>query len=261
MSDLPAVQKPERTPLKMGERGFDFDFDGAWRFAQGLIAGGMAPKGVENPGAVVGLIEAGRELGLPPMYALANLTFTNGRLGIMGDAAKALVRRSGLLEPGTDFDEVYSGEEGRPSWTCEVFARRRGMADRVSRSFSIQDAIRAGLVDLRNGKVMSRKGRDWIDYGPWSTYTKRMLMYRATGFLIRDYFADAIGGAVVAEELRDYPNEPPRVIGARAETPPAEPDPLLPSSAPEPPAADVEIDPDTGDVIPDDVGRQGELIA
>lgn len=215
------VIKHPRAPMVMGKQGFEFDFDSAWRFARGLIEGGMVPKGIVNPGAVVGLIEAGKELGLAPMYALANLTFTNGRLGIMGDAAKALIRSKGGLEPGTDFTEEYTGEEYTPEWKCTVTAHRRGSSAPVSRSFSIADAIKAKLIRLDGTKVSSRKGSEWIDYGPWSTYTKRMLMYRAFGFLARDYFSDYLGGAVLAEELRDYPTQDREVV------PPSEPDPLL----------------------------------
>ena len=208
--------------MLMGERGFDFDFESVQRFAMGLIQGGMVPKGITSPGAVVGLIEAGKELGLPPMYALANLTFTNGRLGIMGDAAKALIRRSGALEPGTDFTETYSGDPYTPTWTCIVTAHRKGQPAPFSRSFSIGNAIAAKLVRLEGRQIKSRKGSDWIDYGPWSTYTDRMLMYRALGFLGRDFFSDILAGATLTEELRDYAAEP-----ARDAAPPSDPDPLL----------------------------------
>ena len=255
-TDAPVVVTP-KVALKMGERGFDFDFDSAWRFAQGLIAGGMVPKGITNPGAVVGLIEAGRELGLPAMYALANLTFTNGRLGIMGDAAKALIRRAGVLEPGTDFTETYSGKEGTAEWACTVSAHRKGQPAPFSRTFSIADGIKAALVKIDGTKIKSRKGQDWIDYGPWSTYTARMLMYRAAGFLCRDYFSDVLGGCVVAEELADYPPPIERDVSAAAALPETAADPLFAKAE-----RIVEIDPDTGEVIPDHVGRdaQGELL-
>jgi hypothetical protein len=222
-----AVIRHPRTAMAMGERGFDFTLDGAIRFAQGLIDSGMVPKGITGPGAVVGLIEAGKELGLAPMYALANLTFTNGRLGIMGDAAKALIRRSAALKPGTDFAEIYEGEEFTPAWKCTVTAHRDGQPEPFARSFSIADAITAKLVRLDSGKVLSRSREGYDERGPWSTYTKRMLMYRALGFLARDYFSDVIGGAVIAEELRDYPKQDDDGSSA----PPPEPDPLLAAGA------------------------------
>lgn len=238
------IAKP-RVPMVMGARGFDFDFDSAWRFARGLIDGGMVPYGVKSPGAVVGLIEAGKELGLQPMYALANLTFTNGRLGIMGDAAKALIRRSGVLKAGTDFAEVYSGEEFTPTWKCTVSAHREGQPEPFSRSFSIADAITAKLVRLDGKRAQSKTRDGWGDQGPWSTYTARMLMYRALGFLVRDYFSDVLGGATLAEELRDYPQEP-----AVRVAPPSDPDPLLETAVR--PSDDTVIDAEVVDDVAQD---------
>jgi hypothetical protein len=275
--NLPVVAPPaiERKALVLGKDGFEFDFDGAWRFAQGLIAGRMVPKGIDNPGAVIGLIQAGRELGLPTMFALSNLTFTNGRLGVMGDAAKAIVRKAGVLEPGTDFTERYTGEPYTPEWTCFVGAHRKGMKEPFERDFSIADAIGAGLIQLRDGRVFSRKGSDWITYGPWSTYTRRMLMYRAIGFLFRDYFSDVLGGAALAEELRDIPEDVRPVVResttvAGAPLPPApeaspDADPLLADATviditaePEPPAANPAP---AGDAVPDPSAdiEQGQL--
>lgn len=217
----------KRADVAMGSRGLALDnLDAAIRFADGLVKAGMVPKGVSHPGAVVGLIEAGKELGLAPMYALSNLTFTNGRLGIMGDAAKALIRGNGMLEPGTDFTEEYVGEEMTPEWTCTVIAQRKGMQKPFARSFSMREAIAARLVKLENGRALSRTRDGWGDHGPWSAYTKRMLMYRALGFLVRDYFSDVLGGAVLTEELRDYPTTDAVTVVA-----PTEPDPLLADAA------------------------------
>jgi hypothetical protein len=218
-----------KADVSMGARGLALDnLDAAIRFADGLVKAGMVPKGVNHAGAVVGLIEAGKELGLAPMYALSNLTFTNGRLGIMGDAAKALIRGAGALEPGTDFEEEFSGDPFTPGWTCTVRAHRKGIAKPFESSFSIAEAIAAGLIRLHEGRVQTFKRGDGGGWGfhsaPWSNYTKRMLMYRALGFLVRDRFSDILGGAVLTEELRDYPQN----ATAEAEVvPPAEPDPLL----------------------------------
>lgn len=215
-------ERSERANVALGKQGLEFDLDSMIRFANGLVDAGMVPKGVSKPGAVVGLIEAGRELGLAPMYALSNLTFTNGRLGIMGDAAKALVRARGVLKPGTDFEETYEGAENTPSWTCRVTAWRDGQPKPYESTFSLQEAINAKLVRIFNGAVQASTRDGWGDNGPWARYTKRMLMYRALGFLCRDRFSDILGGAVLQEELRDYPT-----ADVRVDTPPAEPDPLL----------------------------------
>jgi hypothetical protein len=232
----PTAVALRKSDVAMGERGFALDnLDAAIRFADGLVKAGMVPKGVQHPGAVVGLIEAGKELGLAPMYALSNLTFTNGRLGIMGDAAKALIRARGALKPGTDFEDVYAGEPFTASWTCTVTAHRDGQAKPFESSFSIAEAVTAGLIRLKDAKVETFK-RDggWGDHSaPWTKYTKRMLMYRALGFLVRDRFSDILGGAVLTEELRDYHNAEVAI------EPPAEPDPLLADAQPSEPLPDV----------------------
>jgi hypothetical protein len=221
----PAAVVTTKRTMMLGRGGFDFDFESAQRFAKALIDGGMVPKGINSPGAVLGMMQAGKELGLPPMYALSNLTFTNGRLGIMGDAAKALIRNSGELKPGTDFEETYTGEEFTAGWKCTVTAHRNGQPKPFEASFSLADAQRAKLIQLKDGRVMTYK-RDggWGDHSaPWSTYTKRLMKYRALGFLVRDHFSDIIGGLVTAEELRDYPVD---VSGVHV-APPAGPDSLL----------------------------------
>lgn len=217
-----AIVRRAKPQIVLGHGGFEFTLDKAREFGEWIINEGMAPKGVTTPGGVVALMQAGREIGLPPMYALSNMTFTNGRIGIMGDAAKALIRARKMLKPGTDFDVTYTGEEFTLDWTCTVTAWRVDAGAPVSRSFSLREAVAAGLARLDGRKVQAKgKGDNWNSYGPWSTYTKRMLMYRALGFLCRDEFSDVLGGAVLMEELRDYPAE------KRRGEPPAGDDPLL----------------------------------
>lgn len=219
---IAAIVRRPKPQIVLGHGGFDFTLDAAFRFADELINANMVPNGVKDRGAVVGIMQAGREIGLPPMYALSNMTFTNGRIGIMGDAAKALIRARKFLKPDTDFADVYTGEEFTPSWTCTVTAHRIDAPEPISRSFSLADAIKANLARLDGKKVQAKgKGDNWNSYGPWATYTKRMLMYRALGFLCRDEFSDVLGGCVLLEELRDYPPE------KRRGEPPAGPDPLL----------------------------------
>ena len=94
----------------------------------------------------------------------------------------ALVRGSGLLE--------YIKEEPTDAG-CTCTVKRRG-EDEVCRSFSMEDAKRAGLA----GKQ-----------GPWAQYPKRMLQMRARSWALRDVFPDVLKGVYIAEEARDMPTE------------------------------------------------------
>lgn len=215
MSDEKAIERREARPqVTIGARGIELrDLDQAVRFAEGVVRGGMAPKGMQA-GGVVALIQAGQELGLPPMHALSKLTFVNGRLGIMGDASLALVRQAGILAEGTDVRAEWKGEgEG---YGCTVSAKRAGASEWASRTFTVRDAKRAKL---------------WGKSGPWSDYPDDMLYWRAWGRLAKAEFSDVLLGIAPAEEVRDYgsspaPGEPPRDV-----TPPKGPDPLLEAAA------------------------------
>jgi len=171
-----------------------------YRFAVAVVKSGLAPKG-DTPEGVMVKVQAGAELGLSPLRSLSYLTAINGRVGIMGDASKALVRASGVLDG--DIIIVVAGEGDHRAATAT--AKRKGH-EAVARSFSVADAKRAGL---------------WGKAGPWKDYPDRMLGYRAWGFLARDEFSDVLLGLHTAEELVDFPAEPVE------RTAPAEPDPLF----------------------------------
>lgn len=237
MSQAPVPRKLSEVVPQAGPRGLQLqNLDEMIRFASGLIQAGMAPKGLTaQPGAVVALIQAGAEIGLPPMWSLSNLTFVNGRLGIMGDAALALIRSRGLLEPRTDFRVEYTGAEMTPEWTCVVTAQRAGHPP-ASRKFSLADAVRAGL-----GRFTEAAGWKASKGGPWDSYPQRMLYYRALGFLTRDEFSDVLYGLVLTEELRDYP--PVRGESAVPASARGQADPLLIEAAQDAPGLTIEAEP------------------
>jgi hypothetical protein len=160
----------------------------AFRFANAIVASGFAPRGMEKPEAVLVAIQLGAELGLTPMAALQNTAVINGRPAIYGDAALALVRASGLLE---SFSEEEVGEAGKDSFGIKVTATRRD-GSKGSETFTVGDAKAAKL---------------WGKSGPWTDYPRRMLKFRARGFVLRDVFGDVLKGLRTAEEVRDYPEE------------------------------------------------------
>jgi hypothetical protein len=156
----------------------------AMRFAELLSKSSIVPKDYQgSPGNILIAIQWGMEIGLQPLQALQNIAAINGRPCLWGDAMLALVRGSGLLE---SIQEDVSDQEA----TCTV--KRKGATEPVSRTFTIDDAKKAGLL----GKQ-----------GPWQQYPKRMMQMRARSWALRDEFTDVLKGIASAEEQSDVHEE------------------------------------------------------
>ena len=182
-----ATLKPAQTaPVLTGARQIGLtpqSIDEALRMAEIMSRASIVPKDYQgNPGNILVAIQWGAEIGLPPLQAMQNLAVINGRPALWGDAVIALVRGSGLLE--TIHEDITADVA-----TCTV--KRKGEPP-ASRSFSVEDAKRAGLY----GKQ-----------GPWQQYPKRMLQMRARAWALRDVFPDVLRGVHVAEEAQDLPAE------------------------------------------------------
>lgn len=187
------IVQQKKSPIGFGAQGVQLaSLEEAYRFANAICASGFAPKGMEKPEAVLVAIQLGAEIGLTPMAALQNTAVINGRPAIYGDAALALVRSSGLLE---SYKEEEIGEAGSDAHGYRVTAVRKGNQAAVE-TFTVADAKRAKLY----GKA-----------GPWSDYPKRMLRFRARGYVLRDLFGDILKGLRTVEEARDIPSEPVNV--------------------------------------------------
>jgi hypothetical protein len=153
----------------------------AWRLAGALASSGMTPKayGADQNKVMVGMM-AGAEVGLTPFTALQSIAVIGNNPSLWGDGALALVQASGLLE---DMEETDDGNAA----TCRL--NRAGRATPIVRSFSMEDAKKAGLA----GKA-----------GPWTQYPARMRQMRARAFAMRDGFADVLKGLSIVEEARDF---------------------------------------------------------
>lgn len=224
--------------MTVGEKGIEIkNLEDLGRFARYVVESGLAPKG-DTVATVVVKIQAGAELGFTPMRSLTALTAINGRIGIGGDAAKAVIRFRRALKQGTDFEETIVGAGDQQK--AVVRAWRAGVDRPTEYEFSVADAKAARL---------------WGKQGPWSEHPKRMLKYRALGFLCRDVFSDVLMGMYITEELRDFP-QPTRVERqVHNAPPPVASDPLLDALTPPPPTeaeAAPEDPPDPEPPSPDD---------
>lgn len=235
-SNVPAL----RAPVAMADRGISLrSMDDLGRWCQTVAKSGLAPRGLDTPEKVAVAVQTGMEAGLTPMAALRSVVVINGLPSWKGEAALALIRNAGICSrpPTVGVRGEGDGREGY------VTFQRSDMAAPVEVTFSVTDAKRAKL---------------WGKSGPWTDYAEDMLTWRAVGRASKRYFGDVLMGLSIAEEVQDYPADAHGA--ARVEAAPTEPDPLLDDPRSEAPAEEaVEIDPDTGEVIPDHVG-QGTLI-
>lgn len=156
-----------------------------YRLAKSVVMGNMQPKSFGNGETAICAcfvaMMAGAEMGLPPMMAIQNIAVINGKPGIYGPAALALVEASGKLD---DIDEHVEGTgDARQAVVTVCRFKRKARTFR----FSVADAKKAGL---------------WDKAGPWKQYPDRMLLARARGFALRDVFPDVLlGAAHTIEEL------------------------------------------------------------
>ena len=179
MENLPAVQVKTFgiTPQSI---------DGAIKLAKIFAASGLMPKALNSPEAVFVAMQMGAEIGLSPMASVQNISVINGRPGIFGDAALAVVRASGLLE---EFREWSEGTRKAPDWTYFCRIKRQGF-DATTGSYSWAEACEAGQDRADN-------------LSPWKKWTNRMMQFKARNFPMRDQFADILKGIRTIEENVD----------------------------------------------------------
>ena len=158
----------------------------AMQMAEMLSGSQMVPNSYKGkPQDTPVAMMMGSELGLNPIKALQNIAVINGKPAIYGDALLALVQNHPKFGGHKE-----SFDESTMTATCTVW--RKGEKDEHTVSFSRQDAELAKL---------------WGKQGPWQQYPKRMLMWRARGYALRDKFADALGGLITVEEAQHIPDE------------------------------------------------------
>jgi len=190
------IAPSSKAELMAGEQGLIMNsFDAMWRFSTCLARSKFAPRGMENPESILIALQLSAEIGLSPMAGIQNIAVVNGRPTIYGDAALAVVRASKELEA---YKEEYVGKPFEDDFGCTVTAKRKGQ-EPISETFTVADAK---LADL------------WGKAGPWKQYPRRMLKFRARGFVLRDAFGDILKGMKTTEESWDIPSEPRNVTGS-----------------------------------------------
>lgn len=160
----------------------------AEQIAAVVCMGPFAPKGFRgNKESTATAILAGMELGFSPSRALRSFYVVEGTATLSAEAMRALI-----LSKGHEFEIMERSAE-----RCTVRGRRRGENDWTEVVWTIEDAIRAKLVERGPDGVL-KGSRD-----PWWKYPATMLSNRATTDLGKLKFADVIGGMDGTEELQD----------------------------------------------------------
>jgi hypothetical protein len=204
------VVKSKSNQLGFVEKALE-SLDTALAYAEGMVRTGVLPKhyydanGKPKEGSTQScllVIQMGREVGMSNLQAIQQIVPVGNLLSIKGDGAKALIMSSGLVEFWKE-EEIGQND----NFGFKITAKRRDTQEEKSTTFTIADAKRAGLwvTDEMVNKNQSLK------YGAWFKYPKRMLRYRALGFISRDLFSDVLQGMVTLEEAEDYGKESTKV--------------------------------------------------
>lgn len=248
MKDEKQIVQQSKAPLAIGKSGLEpKSFEELWRMAQMVSITGFVPSNLRNkPEECMVAMSYGMEIGLGPIQSLQNIAVINGRPSIWGDAMVGLVLASGLL---VDQSLEYGGKPGTDAYTAIYSCTRKGFSQPSVSRYSVGDAKKAGL---------------WGKRGPWSDYPDRMLGIRARAFGLRNNFADVLGGLYMAEEFGvtreifdpdKMTQKPAPSLEQAYGGDEAEPEPEVEVIEDEP----IEIDPDTGEVIPNDLGKGDAL--
>lgn len=144
--------------------------------AKDLLDSGMFP-GVKTIAGAVTIIQAGFELGVPPVSALNTMVIINGRLAM--EAKLLLAVAANRVGVTWKIKEDANG--------CSITFSRPGF-EPVIGEFTRSDAQKANLLGKQN----------------WTLYEKDMFFARAAGRGIKRIAPDAILGMVTKEEAEDF---------------------------------------------------------
>lgn len=150
-----------------------------WAMAQQqaamLVKTGFLPQSIKTPEQALAIMMKGRELGVPPMYALSNIVIIQGKPTCNAELMLALVRR----DHGSDAIRIAVSTNEK----CTIQWRTWGQVSEYS--FTIQDAQKADL----------------LTNATWKKYPAAMLRARCISAVCRMAFPESIAGMYTGEEL------------------------------------------------------------
>lgn len=151
-----------------------------WRLmmdmASSLVPTGFLPESIKRPEQAVAIMLKGRELGVPPMYALSNIAVVKGKPTVSAEMMLALIYR----DHGKRAIRVKESTNDH----CTIEYRLPGW-DVTAYTFTMQDAAKAGLANSNT----------------WKQYPAAMLRARCISAVARMAFPESIAGMYVPGEL------------------------------------------------------------
>ncbi len=148
-----------------------------WRKCQIICTQGneIVPKHYwGRPEAALSAVLMGRELGLGDMLSLQRIYVVDGKVVLAAELIRGLIRRAGHSH--TYVERTYA--------RCTIHGRRADSGDELDVTWTIDDAIRAGVASKAN----------------WTKYPRAMLDARATTEIARALFSDCVGWATLSPE-------------------------------------------------------------
>lgn len=144
--------------------------------AKMLCSTGFLPSAINTPEKAIAIMMKGRELGIPPMYALSNIAIIQGKPAASAELMLALIYR----DHGDDAIQFVE----TTATVATISYKRRTWKERREHSFTAADAKAAGLTG-----------------GNWSKYPAAMLRARCISAVARLAFPDTISGMYTPDEL------------------------------------------------------------
>ena len=145
--------------------------------ASALVPTGFLPESIKNPQQAVAIMLKGRELGVPPMYALSNIVIVKGKPTISAEMMLALIYR----DHGKRAVRIKTSDDTQ----CVIEYRLEGWGDTSSYTFSMAQATKAGLTTNPT----------------WNKYPAAMLRARCISAVARMAYPESIAGMYVPGEL------------------------------------------------------------
>lgn len=173
----------ENTALTVRNESLPSTFEELNNMATAFVKSGMFQDTKQVAQAIV-KIQAGRELGLPPVYSMQNINMIRDRLASSANTLATLVKKSGRYN--------YRVKEHSDTICSITFYEREGdkWVEVGTSTFTMEDAKRADLIKPGGG---------------WTKYPRAMLFSRAISQGARMYCPDAIGGMYTDEEMTSIP--------------------------------------------------------